>query len=917
MIEKQLEMEELQREVAFLRQRVSELEKSEARSAQQEKAFENLKEKYSLLCEEGPLCYQSLDNKGCFLSINQKWLDTLGYSSEEVIGRRFDEFMTPDYKQSFWVNFPRFKKSGRVRGVEFELVMKDGSTRFMTLMGMVDYDTNGQFIQTHCLLQDITDRKLAEVSLKESTSNFRELYEITDDIILVLALDGEIIYANRSASKKLGYDQDRLRSMNILNLYPDEFRDRATKLLLGEERPSAGDCSIPMLTANGATIEVETRIWHSAWSGKESLFTVSRDITQQRESLQKFNTFFYRNPCPMTVTILPERTFVEANEAFLGTLGYSIDEVIGKTSAELGIFMDEDAVLEMIRQLRETGSVKKMEMRVRSKNGDILYGLFSGEVIKLHGSQYFLSAMLGITELKRSQEALAKSEARFRNLAELLPQGVFECDTSGKFTYVNRAFKSILGFKPEDDLLGLDPSELVIPEERPRTRYNVQKVLGGRVLELREYVALRKDGEFITTLVNAAPISRDGEIVGFRATVTDISPLKESERERAELQSQLFQAQKLASLGTLVGGIAHDFNNMLQAIIGYGEILRDNINEGKNDTKSLAIILKTSQEAADLVRKFMAIGQKSVVTLKPIDLNDKIRELESQILGLPNIDYLGLDLLNQPATIRQDEDQLGQVIMNLATNASEAMPNGGQLRLSTTKVVLGEDLCKSHIGAGSGPYVLLTVSDTGRGMDEVTSTTRLFDPFFSTKEPGNIKGMGLGLPVARGIVQQQGGFITCESVLGQGTTFRVYFPEMEIPAKPVTNDTAGCEMECGKAVLIVDDSELVASLEQTALEAAGYDVIMASDGRQAVNIYSKKHADIGLVILDIIMHGMNGRECVMELLKINPLVKIIVLTGHDPKAELSQAVRPYVMRFLPKPCKMTQLIEVVQLVLEG
>lgn len=275
-----------------------------------------------------------------------------------------------------------------------------------------------------------------------------------------------------------------------------------------------------------------------------------------------------------------------------------------------------------------------------------------------------------------------------------------------------------------------------------------------------------------------------------------------------------------------------------------------------------------------------------------------------------------MHLVNQPATIEADSDQLANVIMNLATNASEAMPNGGQLRISTTKVMLGKDFCKGHIDARPGPCVLLTLTDTGRGMDEAI-LSRMFDPFFTTKERGTARGTGLDLSVARGIVRQPGGFITCESVLGKGTTFRVYFPEVGTPAgsKMIENKTESSMST--KTILIVEDNTLISGLEETAFNAAGHKTIVASTGKDAVITFGERHDEISVVILDIIMPGMNGKECLMELLKIDPLVKVVVLTGCDPKAELSLAVKPYVKSFLPKPCKMRQLVDVIQSVMEG
>ena len=514
-----------------LEQEISELK---TRLAGREKAFEELERRFVMFTEEGPLCYQSLDIDGCFLNVNRKWLDTLGYSKEEVIGRRFEDFMTPEYKRNFWINFPKFKESGRVDGVEFELIGKDGATRFMNLTGMVGYDTEERFVQTHCLLHDITDRKLYEKALSQSAANFREFTEITDDLIIVSKLDGGIVFANPAAVERLGYAEGELRSMTMLELYAVEFRDEAREIFLNPDRTSRNRSSLPMLKKDGSHIEVETRLWHGDWSGIRSLYTVSKDVTAEGESLHKFNTFFYRNPCPMTVTILPERVFVDVNDAFLASVGYSREEVLGKTSAELGIFPDAGVVAEIGREMMTTGSVKKKELRVRSNKGDLLYGIFSGEAVKIHGRQYFLSAMLGITELKRLEMELRKSEQKFREISETTPDWIWALDVNGRYTYSNPSVKRLLGYQP-DEIVGTEALLHVHPDDGERVRLlledSMQNSTGWTNFELRQ---IRKDGSVRNFESSAVPsVSQSGSLEGFRGIDRDVT---DRNRAQAELK---------------------------------------------------------------------------------------------------------------------------------------------------------------------------------------------------------------------------------------------------------------------------------------------------------------------------------------------------------------------------------------------
>ena len=437
MIDHGATLEKLKAENDSLRQRISELESLEIKLAAQEKTLAEMQRKNSMLFEDGPLSYQSLDASGCFLDVNQTWLEKAGYSLEEVIGKRFDDFLAPDSAKTFLKNFPLFKSEGKVSGVEFEIVKKDGSTLNMILMGVIASDEAGNFQQTHCLLQD---------------------------------------------------------------------------------------------------------------------------VTKERASLDMFNSFFYKNPCPMTVTILPGRTFVDVNQAFLDAIGYTRAEVIGKTSAELGLFVDEDEVKKMVDQLRTTGSVKKMEMTVRSRSGDVLYGLFSGEAIKIHGQTYFLSAMLGITEIKRLEKELRRSEEKYRQITETSQDWIWSFDVHENYTYSNIAVDSLLGYKP-NELIGMNFFELIHPDDHHLGRAVledcVEQKRGWRNVIVRQ---LHRDGSVLMFESSAAPIiGQDGELEGFIGIDRDVTErvkLQAEARKKAELPKLMLEKISLP-IGVSIGVSQH------------------------------------------------------------------------------------------------------------------------------------------------------------------------------------------------------------------------------------------------------------------------------------------------------------------------------------------------------------------------
>jgi PAS domain S-box-containing protein len=603
-----------------------------------------------------------------------------------------------------------------------------------------------------------------------------------------------------------------------------------------------------------------------------------------------------------------EGIITDCNEKLADMLGVSREQI---TSFNLLVSLKNESMKEAVRQAL-SGKVGAFEGEYTSVSGGrpfyakVTYTpLFGSGHERLGG----IAIVDDYTELKEAEKLLQASKEKYRRIVETANEGIWVVDDTQTTTFINVKMAEMIGYAV-DEIIGKNFESFLFTEDLIDHREKMEHRRQGKPDDYNQRLC-RKDGSELWTRVSATPIlESEGTFQGAFKMFSDMT------QERA-LQLQLFQSQKMEALGILVGGIAHDFNNMLQIIIGYGELLMGDIEQAKGETRLLTTILKTAQTASEQVTKFMELGQQSMVFPKPTDLNARIRELEPVISKLPNIAHLEIDLIAEPTIIKQDPGQLGQIIMILATNASEAMPNGGKLELSTTKVMLDEAFSKTHYqGAKAGPHVLLTVTDTGKGIDEAI-LPMIFDPFFSTKERGNIKGMGLGLSVLRGIVQQRGGFVTCKSDLDRGSTFRLYFPEIEPPTTPVSEDTTISQIEFEKGILVVEDSSLVGVLERTALDAAGYQTIPASNGKDAVNVYKERHSEIGLVILDILMPEMNGRDCLMELRKINPLVKVIVFTGYDPKGELYLAMKPYVISFLHKPCKMSQLVEVVQLVMEG
>ncbi|MCL5126621.1 MAG: PAS domain S-box protein [Deltaproteobacteria bacterium] len=625
----------------------------------------------------------------------------------------------------------------------------------------------------------------------------------------------------------------------------------------------------------------------------------------------------FENSMDGVLLTVPDGRILMANPAACTILGRTEQEIC--ESGRDGLIDSTDPRLPQLLQSRKHEGKIKCELNFKHKDGTCIPVELTSVIFNYNsGEERSVIVLRDITDRKKSEEALTDSEQRFRKVFEQGPMGMGILDLDYRWVAVNEKLCEITGFT-SGELAKLSFIDITHPEDIKKDVSKVEFLVRGAIpcyqIEKR---CIRKNKEIIWIKMWGAIVRNEqGEPGYFLAMIQDITSARKFEQERQLLQAQLFQSQKMESLGTLVGGIAHDFNNMLQIMIGYSELLLNGEENGDQKYNDLRAIIRTGEEGAELVRKLLAFGQQGQVVPVKLDLNGQIRQLSTLISRtLPHVVRVDLDLTDKPTTIRAGKSQIDQVVMNLAINSSEAMPNGGELNIATKIVFLDDDYCKSHLEAKPGAYVMLTCHDSGRGMDTET-LSKIFDPFFSTKERGSTRGTGLGLSVVRGIVQQNGGHLTCQSEPGKGTQFKVYFPAVEAPA--VTKEAVAPTVQFGvkKTIMIVEDNRSVAELERRGLVKAGHKVIVATNAREALDIYQKRKDEISLVILDLLMPEMSGKDCLMEMRKIKPTIKMLIASGYAPEDELQKEINPLVQGFLIKPFGISDLVNKVRLVLGG
>jgi len=384
--------------------------------------------------------------------------------------------------------------------------------------------------------------------------------------------------------------------------------------------------------------------------------------------------------------------------------------------------------------------------------------------------------------------------------------------------------------------------------------------------------------------------------------------------QEKSLRAQLLQAQKLEAIGTLAGGVAHDFNNLLQVVIGYSEVMLSRKQPSDRDYTDIQKIREAGKRGAELVRSLLMFSQKIEPKHVPVDLNHEILQIRDLLAHtIPKTIRIDLDLSDYLKKIYADPSQVGQIILNLAVNARDSMPDGGTLTISTTNSVISTDHSEFSRGVKKGEYVLLTVSDTGHGIDDEL-LPHIFEPFFTTKAVG--KGTGLGLATVYGIVKQHNGHITCDSRSGIGTTFNVY-----VPTLITEKDTEKLMVETSviggnETLLLVEDEELVRDLGREILADFGYEVIVAENGKSALDIYQEQKDRISLVILDLIMPEMDGRRCLKEILQMDRSARVLIASGYFEDITFDDEILSTAKGFILKPYDIRTLLQTVRKILD-
>jgi PAS domain S-box-containing protein len=540
-------------------------------------------------------------------------------------------------------------------------------------------------------------------------------------------------------------------------------------------------------------------------------------------------------------------------------------------------------------------------MVVQTYAKSIRYGDQEKEILTLVSQQ-----LASTIEIHKNEQALRRSEARYRSLVQSSVYGIYRASLDGKFLDVNPALITMLGYEWAEEVLALDPTKDVFANAEEYRRLLEEFQRAGRMDGI-EVQWKKKDRHTVTVRISGRAVSSEG------GAADVLEAIAEDVTERRALENQFRQAQKMEAVGRLAGGIAHDFNNLLMVISGYSEVLLGQLATDHPLYMKARAIQLASDRATTLTQQLLAFSRKQLLELKVVDVNTIVSDMERLLRPLigENIE-LKTSLMQDAGHVRADAGQLEQVLMNLVVNSRDALPRGGKIRIATDNVSFDNVYRGEQTFIRPGRYVVLSVTDNGVGMDKETQM-HIFEPFFTTKEMG--KGTGLGLSTVYGIVKQVGGYVLVESEVGSGTTFKIYLPRVEGAEALGTTPAARAAAGGNETVLLVEDEESVRQLVRDTLLAKGYKVLEAESGDAGLAVAAKHAGTIDLLITDVVMPGMSGRELAQKLIAEQPKTRVLYLSGYTEEAIVSDGGMESGKAFLQKPFTLQNLSRKVREVL--
>ena len=899
------------------------------------------------------------DLAGQYTAVNRAGEELTGYTRDELLRMNIADFVPAEQMDSVRSRLRQKLKDHEPTTYEIDMINRAGQRIPLEVNSRLIHE-DGVPVAVQGIARDISERRRSEQALRESEERFRELFENANDIIFTCDMSGNFTSLNRAGETLTGYSREEAVEMNFGQVVAPEYLALAQEMI---ERKTAEDVvtvyQLEIVTKAGsrAALEVSSRAIHRA-GRTVCVQGVARDITERQrleierqalfEIIQGVSTsanldeLLTQTHKSIGKVLNAENCFVALYDESASTLNmqFFVDKYdsvpppqkLGRSCAA-HIFRTGKSLLinpVVFSRLREAGEVELVGepspswLGVPLKTPSTTIGVlgvqhYEDDKAYTERDVEFLSSVGGqiaiAIEHKRAEDALRESEAQFRAISEASPVGIFLARPDGYVTYGNPADLRMTGLS-EDDTMGLNWIKAIHPDDRERVMAEWQACHAAGTPYAGTGRYLHADGKIVWWDVATAPI-RDGDsLLGYVGMVVDTTTHKQAEEALHASELQLQQSQKLEAVGQLAGGVAHDFNNLLTVIIGYSELVLKRLGPENPIAPNIEEVLKAAERAGALTGQLLAFSRKQILEAKVLDLNAAVNNIYKMLRRLigEDIDLVTV-LASDLGRVKADPGQIEQIIMNLAVNARDAMPHGGILTIETANVNFDDEYAREHMPAEPGQYVMLALSDTGAGMDAETQS-RIFEPFFTTKELG--KGTGLGLSTVYGIVKQSGGYVWVYSELERGTTFKVYLPLVAQQPDEYQARKVSSELSQGtETVLLVEDDDLVRKMAHLVLESAGYVVLEAAKTADALSICQDYKGPIDLLLTDVIMPQMNGRELVERVASLRPDTKVLYMSGYTDNVIVHHGVLESKISFLQKPFTPKALASKVREVLDA
>jgi PAS domain S-box-containing protein len=869
--------------------------------------------------------YWLTDTNGRLLEVNDAYCRMSGYNENELLNMKIPDLEVNETPEIVAEHMQTVVMKGSDR-FETRHRRKDGSVFDVEVSIQFRPEDGGQCV---CFLRNISDRKRAEKALKESEERYNLAMDASRDGVYEWDLETREIYYSPGWKRMLGYEPDEL---------PDDF-SVWEKLTRPEDVEKSWQIMTEVVEGKRERFEVEFQMRHKDghWIHILSRSNIYKDVNgkpvrvvgthvditaqkqaeAEREKSQALFKGLYDNMTSGSAVYKvindgskgSDYIIVEFNKKSLEIEGKQKHQVIGKTLLDLRPTIDDYGLIPMMRQVWETGSPAYYPIKMYQDNifssyyENYIFKIPSGEIVTIYND---------VTHQKNQEKTLKDKTEKLQAIFQAAQNISFIItdarDPEPTILEFSPGAENIFGYQKEE-IIGKPVSILHTPDDAARFPEIHQKMREGNVGFTGEAKLIRKSGEPFIAMFSTYPLfDQNGNMYSALGVSIDIN-------EKKRLETQLLQAQKLESVGRLAGGVAHDFNNMLGVILGHTELALLQADEKNELYSDLKEIQKAAKRSADITKQLLAFARKEIISPKQLDLNDTV---ESMLNMLRRLIGENIDLVWQPAAclwpVKMDPTQIDQILANLCVNARDSIPGVGKITIKTGRQSFDEEYCIEHAGFLPGDFVLLTVSDNGCGMDKEI-LDNLFDPFFTTKDVG--KGTGLGLATVYGIIKQNNGFIIVYSEPGQGSAFKIYLPRLvaqENTDKAVPEKKAAAGGT--ETILLVEDEPTILRMTRMMLERNGYSVLSAASPSEAVEKATNYSGSIDLLMSDVVMPQMNGRDLAEKIISLYPEIRLLFMSGYTADIITHQGVLNDGMAFIQKPFSMADMTEKIRKLLD-